>query len=40
MKAGNYKINLNSRVMSYENKSLNLTEKETFLIIHLKNQNN
>ncbi len=36
---GSYKINLNSRVMSDENKSLNLTEKETFLILYLKNQN-
>tara|TARA_B100000900_G_C20313602_1_gene607201 strand:+ start:138 stop:695 length:558 start_codon:yes stop_codon:yes gene_type:complete len=37
---GEYKINLNSRKMSKKNEVLNLTEKETLLIIHLKNQKN
>ncbi len=35
---GPYKINLNSRTVSKKNKSLNLTEKETLIILYLKNQ--
>ena len=35
---GSYKINLNSRVLSNENKHLDLTEKETLMIIYLKNK--
>ena len=34
---GKYNINLNSRTMSYKNKSLSLTEKETKIITHLSN---
>tara|TARA_B100000965_G_C19201188_1_gene587455 strand:- start:77 stop:637 length:561 start_codon:yes stop_codon:yes gene_type:complete len=34
---GNYKLNLNSRKMFYENKELSLTEKEAEIIIFLKN---
>ena len=36
---GNYKINLNSRIMYKQNKSINLTEKETLAILYLKNKN-
>ena len=35
---GNYKINLNSRTILKENKSANLTEKETLIILHLDNK--
>tara|TARA_Y100000992_G_scaffold301900_1_gene274089 strand:+ start:1785 stop:2345 length:561 start_codon:yes stop_codon:yes gene_type:complete len=34
---GNYKLNLNSRRISNNNKSLDLTERETNIIIFLKN---
>ena len=34
---GNYKINLNSRVMFNDEASLDLTEKETLIILYLKN---
>ena len=34
---GNYKLNLNSRKISYEQKELNLTEKEADIILYLKN---
>ena len=34
---GKYNINLNSRTMSYKNKSLSLTEKETKIITYLNN---
>ena len=37
---GSYKIDLNSRVLSYQGKYLDLTEKETLMIIYLKNKNN
>ena len=37
---GDYKINLNSRKMFGQNKVLNLTEKETLLILYLKNHDN
>ena len=33
---GNYKMNLNSRTIYNKNIKLNLTEKETLLILHLK----
>ncbi len=33
---GKYNINLNSRTMSYKNKSLSLTEKETKIITQFK----
>lgn len=36
---GNYTINLNSRSMFNKNQSLDLTEKETTLILYLKNKN-
>ena len=35
---GSYKINLNSRVLSFQNKKFDLTEKETLMIIYLKNK--
>ena len=35
---GSYKINLNSRVLSYQDKYLDLTEKETLMILYLKNK--
>ena len=35
---GSYNINLNSRVLSYQNKFLDLTEKETLIIMYLNNQ--
>ncbi len=35
---GNYKINLNSRTLYKDNIKLNLTEKETLLILYLKNK--
>jgi DNA-binding response OmpR family regulator len=35
---GNYKINLNSRVIFKESKSVSLTEKETLIILHLDNK--
>ena len=34
---GRYKINLNSRILSYQNKNLDLTEKETLMILYLNN---
>tara|TARA_B100000989_G_C19514366_1_gene460842 strand:+ start:1013 stop:1585 length:573 start_codon:yes stop_codon:yes gene_type:complete len=37
IKAGQYYINLNSRVMNFENKSLQLTEKEMEIISFLNN---
>ena len=37
VKAGKYRINLNSRLMKYELKSLQLTEKEVKIISFLKN---
>ncbi len=40
IKIGAYNINLNSRVLSKQNKSLDLTEKEALMIIYLKNRNN
>ena len=36
---GNYKINLNSRMISLENKSVHLTEKETLIILYLNSKN-
>ena len=36
---GSYRINLNSRVLSYQNQNLDLTEKETLMIMYLKNKN-
>ncbi len=33
---GNYKMNLNSRILSKQNKLLGLTEKETLVILYLK----
>ena len=39
MKIGKYRINLNSRIMTYENKSLSLTEKETKIINFLNKSN-
>ena len=39
VKIGSYNINLNSRVLSFQNKNLDLTEKETLMILHLKNKN-
>ena len=35
---GKYKINLNSRSLSYEKNTLNLTEKETLAILYLKDK--
>ena len=32
---GSYRINLNSRVLSYQNQNLDLTEKETLMIMYL-----
>ena len=40
VKIGPYKINLNSRVLSFQNKNLDLTEKETLMIIYLNNKDN
>ena len=34
---GDFKINMNSRILSYENKELSLTEKEAEIIIFLNN---
>ena len=34
---GNFKINMNSRILSNQHKKLNLTEKEVEIIIFLKN---
>tara|TARA_A100001011_G_scaffold367460_1_gene420898 strand:- start:486 stop:1043 length:558 start_codon:yes stop_codon:yes gene_type:complete len=36
---GKYKINLNSRTLYKQNIKLNLTEKETLVILYLKNKN-
>jgi DNA-binding response OmpR family regulator len=36
---GNYKINLNSRAMYNEKNNIDLTEKETLLILYLKDKN-
>ena len=35
---GNYKMNLNSRILFCQGIKLNLTEKETLVILHLKNK--
>ena len=35
---GPYKINLNSRILSHQNKNLDLTEKETLMILYLHNK--
>ena len=35
---GNYKMNLNSRLLYKQHLRLNLTEKETLVILHLKNR--
>ncbi len=35
---GNYKINLNSRILYCQDLKLNLTEKETLVILYLKNK--
>ena len=35
---GNYKVNLNSRVLSKQRLQLHLTEKETLVILYLKNR--
>jgi len=37
IKIGDYKINLNSRILSKNNKKINLTEKEAEVIVFLKN---
>ena len=37
---GKYKLDLNSRKIIYKNENLNLTEKETDLIIYIKSNNN
>ncbi len=38
IKINNYTINLNSRIMKINKKTLNLTEKETLVILFLKNK--
>ena len=40
IKIGEYKLDLNSRKISFGNKSLNLTERETNLIIFIKDKKN
>ena len=40
IKIGEYNLDLNSRKISFGNKSLNLTERETNLIIFIKYKNN
>ena len=40
IKIGKYNLDLNSRKISFGNKSLNLTERETNLIIFIKNKKN
>ena len=40
IKIGKYDLDLNSRKISLEDKSLNLTERETNLIIFIKNEKN
>ena len=40
IKIGKYNLDLNSRKISFGNKSLNLTERETNLIIFIKDKNN
>ena len=40
VKIGKYNLDLNSRKISFGNKSLNLTERETNLIIFIKDKNN
>ena len=37
IQVGGFKINMNSRVLSYKNKELGLTEKEAEIILFLKN---
>ncbi len=40
VKIGKYNLDLNSRKISFANKSLNLTERETNLIIFIKDKKN
>ena len=40
IKIGEYNLDLNSRKISFRNKSLNLTERETNLIIFIKDEKN
>ena len=40
VKIGEYNLDLNSRKISFRNKSLNLTERETNLIIFIKDKKN
>lgn len=35
---GSYKMNLNSRILSFQSKNLDLTEKETLMILYLKSK--
>ena len=38
VKIGPYRMNLNSRILSFQGKNLDLTEKETLMILYLKNK--